>query len=184
MGVAKGLLEVDGRPLISRVIDVLSSISDDVLCVTCQPDLYRFESPRLRFTPDEDADPRGPLSGIVGGLSAARHELCIIVAVDMPFLNAEVLRSLARRASEATDVVVPVIEEDRPEGMHAVYRTSCLAPARAALAAGKRKLTKLFDELEVVRIPAGELSHIDGYRESFINVNTPEELEAIRGGGL
>ncbi len=180
MGIAKGLLEVQGRPLISRVTDVLSSISDDVLCVTCEPEHYRFEAGRLRFTPDEGGDPRGPLSGIVGALAAARHELCIVVALDMPFLNAELLCSLARRAGETTDVVLPLIEGDRPESMHAVYRRTCLAPARAALAAGQKKVTSFFEHVEVMRVPPEALSHIEGYRRSFINVNTPEELEAAR----
>jgi molybdopterin-guanine dinucleotide biosynthesis protein A len=180
MGYHKGLFEVDGRPLISRVTDALVGVSDDLLCVTCEPTPYQFESHRLRFTPDEGELSRGPLSGIAGALAAARHEWCVVAAVDMPLLKTEVLERLIQWAHGDADVVVPIIESDRPEALHAVYRKSCLAPARAALAAGQRKVASFFGEVRVVRVAREELCDIEGYLESFININTRAALEQVR----
>jgi molybdopterin-guanine dinucleotide biosynthesis protein A len=99
-------------------------------------------------------------------------------AVDMPFLDAEVLRALTARA-EGADIVLPVIESDRPECMHAVYRCTCLEPARAALAAGRRRVSSFFSQVAVERVPGTELQRIDPELRSFENVNTPGELRAL-----
>ena len=175
MGRPKGLLEIEGVPLITRVADALSRISDDTICVTCRPEEYRFEAHRLRFVPDYGELPQGPLSGIMGALAHARCAVCIVVAVDMPFLNPALLRHLADQAAGA-DVVLPVIESDRPEPLHAVYRTTCLPFGVAALEAGHRKVTSFFNNVTVRRVMGTELRTYDPELASFANVNTPREF--------
>ena len=175
MGSPKGLLEIAGKPLITRVVDTLSMISQDLICVTCRPDEYPFEHQRLRFVPDYRGVPQGPLSGIMGALAAARHNLCVAVAVDMPFLNAALLRYLAQLA-DGVDVVLPIIEGDRPECLHAVYRKTCLAPGTDALDNGSRKVTSFFDTVRLRRVTASELRAIDPELASFENINTPFDL--------
>jgi molybdopterin-guanine dinucleotide biosynthesis protein A len=95
MGRPKGLLSCEGAPLLSRIIDRLTNISGDLLCVTCEPSVYEWESPRVRFIPDYGGFAHSPLSGILGALEAARHDVCLVVGVDMPFLNTSLLRYLA-----------------------------------------------------------------------------------------
>ncbi len=175
MGSPKGLLEIAGKPLLTRVVDTLSVISQDLICVTCRPDEYPFEYQRLRFVPDYRGVPQGPLSGIMGALAATRHNLCVAVAVDMPFLSAELLRHLAQLA-DGFDVVLPIIESDRPECLHAVYRKTCLAPGTEALNSGRRKVTSFFDTVRVRRVTAAELRAIDPELTSFENINTPLDL--------
>lgn len=178
MGQPKGLLEIGGVSLLTRVTDVLAEISDDLICVTCRPDEYAFESSRLRMVPDFGGGPQGPLSGILGALDAARHDLCIAVAVDMPFLNAELLRYLVRLA-RGYDVVLPIIESDRPECLHAVYRKTCLPHATAALEAGRRRVAGFFSEVTVRRVHRFRLRRYDPELASFDNVNTPRELTHV-----
>lgn len=185
MGVPKGLLPVGGGPLISRIIDRVRELTDDVLCVTCEPEVYPWETPRVRFVPDYNGEPKSPLSGILGALSAARHEVCVVVGVDMPFLNPSLLRylgSLAQPAppAAAADVVLPTICGDRPECVHAVYRKSCLPAATAAIEDGRMKVTSFFRDVEVQRVSPERLRHLDPLLASFVNINTPQELARIR----
>ena len=175
MGSPKGLLEIAGKPLLTRVTDSLSMISQDLICVTCRPEEYPFERQRLRFVPDYLGVPQGPLSGIMGALAAAHHDLCVAVAVDMPYLDAALLRHLVQLA-DGFDVVLPIIESDRPECLHAVYRKTCLGPGTQALNDGRRKVTSFFDTVRVRRVTASELCAVDPGLASFENINTPSDL--------
>ncbi len=181
MGRDKSLLRLGGQPLIERVLDRLACLSDDLLVVTNTPEKYGWLAGRVRFVPDPVGPGKGPLAGIAGALQAACHDPVIVVATDMPFLNVELLRYLARLSmTEGADVVVPVVEPGRPETMHAVYRKRCLPAIEAALAAGQFKIITFFPHVRVREVPAEELRRFDPDLLSFWNANTPEEWEQAR----
>lgn len=179
MGRDKSLLELDGTPMIERVLDRLAYVSDDLLVITNTPEKYAWLAERVRFAHDLGGEGWGPLAGIGAALVAARHEAVVVVATDMPFLNTELLAYLARQADDA-DVVVPVIEEDRPETMHAVYRTSCLPAIKRRLEAQELKITGFFDDMRVREVPAEELRRFDPGLTSFLNANTPEQWVEVQ----
>jgi len=162
-GSPKALMELGGRRIIDRVADVMRAVADDVLVVTNTPDLYG--SLGLPMVPDVFPD-HGSLGGIYSGLCAAAGDAAFTVACDMPFLVPEVARLVTERAAEA-DVVVPRVGA-RLETLHACYAKSCLAPMERRLRLGRLTI----DEADVARFRAPEIV--------FMNVNTPEELEAAR----
>ena len=43
------------------------------------------------------------------------------------------------------------------------------------------RIVSFFDEVRVLELGEGELRRVDPDLVSFTNVNTPEELEAVRG---
>ena len=96
----------------------------------------------------------------------------------MPFLMPEVARLVTARAGEA-DVVVPRVGEQW-ETLHACYAKACLAPIETRLRAGRLKIIGFYDEVRVLSIPASEVARYRSPDVVFMNVNTPEELEAAR----
>ena len=71
------------------------------------------------------------------------------------------------------------IWEDRPQPLATVYRRSACLPAVAAvLVSGQRRMTDLLDALQVLTMPAAEVSRHDPQGASFFNVNTPADLAA------
>ncbi|MCZ7574815.1 MAG: NTP transferase domain-containing protein [Ardenticatenaceae bacterium] len=178
MGYDKSLLEIEGQPLIERVLERLVQVSDDLLVVTNEPDKYAWLADRVRFVPDATGPGKGPLAGIAGALAAARAPAVLVVATDMPFLQVPLLRHLANLAASA-DVVVPLIEPGRPETLHAVYGRACLAPIERQLATGRYKITAFFPEVRVHEVGVDELRRFDPKLRSFVNANTPEEWTAV-----
>jgi molybdopterin-guanine dinucleotide biosynthesis protein A len=174
-GRPKALMELGGRRIIDRVAEVVREVADDVLIVTNTPELYA--SLDLPMVPDAFPD-HGSLGGIYSGLRAAPGDAAFTVACDMPFLMTEVARLVTGRAAEA-DVVVPRIGEQW-ETLHACYAKSCLGPIEARLHAGQLKITGFYDEVRVLTIAAGEVARFRAPEIVFMNVNTPEELEAAR----
>src|SRR2546428_4620892 len=104
-GRPKALIELGGRRIIDRVVEVLRAVTEDVLLVTNTPELYAALG--LPMVPDVFPD-HGSLGGIYSGLQAAPGDAAFTVACDMPFLMPEVARLVIDRAGEA-DVVVPKI---------------------------------------------------------------------------
>lgn len=174
-GRPKALMEVGGRRIIDRVVAVVREVADDLLIVTDTPELYA--SLGLPAVPDVFPD-HGSLGGIYSGLRAAPGEVAFTVACDMPFLMPEVARLVTERAAEA-DVVVPRLG-GQWETLHACYAKACLAPIEARLRAGRLKIIGFYDEVRVLSIPASEVARYRTPEVVFMNVNTPEELEAAR----
>ena len=175
-GRPKALMELGGRRIIDRVADVVRAVADDVLVVTNTPELYA--SLGLPMVPDAFPD-HGSLGGIYSGLRAARGDAAFTVACDMPFLMVEVARLVTARAAEA-DVVVPRVGAQW-ETLHACYGKACLAPIETRLRAGRLKIVGFYEDVRVLAIGEDEVARHRAPEVVFMNVNTPEDLEAARG---
>jgi molybdopterin-guanine dinucleotide biosynthesis protein A len=121
---------------------------------------------------------KGSLGGIYTAVHAALYSHCLVVACDMPFLNADLLWYLAQVAS-GFDVVVPRIGEF-PETLHAVYGKECLEPIRQCLLADRLKIISFFDDVRVRYVERDEVARFDPTFRSFLNINTPDDWERVR----
>jgi len=175
MGRDKAWLDLgDGRPIVQRVIDVMREVADEIFLVANDE---RFATLGLRVVPDRFPE-GGALGGIATGVGAATHDRVLIAACDMPFLRPEVFRLLVER-SEGFDVVMPKVGDDF-EALHALYTKACLPAMERSLASGKMRIISFFDDVRVLTLGEDELRRVDPDLRSFTNVNTPEELEAVR----
>jgi len=174
-GRPKALMELGGRRIIDRVVEVLRAATPDVLLVTNTPELYAALG--LPMVADVFPD-HGSLGGIYSGLKAAAGDAAFTVACDMPFLMPEVARLVIDRAGLA-DVVVPKIGEQF-ETLHACYAKACLGPMESRLREGRLKIVGFFDEVRVLAIAEAEVARFREPAVVFMNVNTPEELARAR----
>jgi molybdopterin-guanine dinucleotide biosynthesis protein A len=174
-GQPKALLELGGRRIIDRVVDVVRAVADDLLIVTNTPELYAGLG--LPMVADVFPD-HGSLGGIYSGLKAAPGEAAFTVACDMPFLLPEVARLVTSRADRA-DVVLPRVG-GQFETLHACYAKSCLAPMESRLRAGQLKIIGFFGDVRVLEIAEAEVARFRAPEVVFMNVNTPEELARAR----
>jgi molybdopterin-guanine dinucleotide biosynthesis protein A len=174
-GQPKALLELGGRRIIDRVVDVVRAVADDLLIVTNTPELYAGLG--LPMVADVFPD-HGSLGGIYSGLKAAPGEAAFTVACDMPFLLPDVARLVTSRADRA-DVVLPRVG-GQLETLHACYAKSCLAPMESRLRAGQLKIIGFFGDVRVLEIAEAEVARFRAPELVFMNVNTPEELARAR----
>ena len=172
MGRDKGLVLLQGKPMIEHVLGAVSALADEVVVTTNAPAGYEY----LGYPLVGDEEPgAGALPGLRTALRAATGDLLIVVACDMPFLNVGLIRHQVALAATA-DVVVPRWE-DRLQTMHAVYRREpVLAAVENALTAGKKRMISFYDELQVRIVEPDDMAEFGDVGRSFFNVNTPEEL--------
>jgi molybdenum cofactor guanylyltransferase len=174
MGQDKALIPFLGQPLITRVIQRVGRLADELIVNTNRPDAYAFLG--LPSLPDVIPE-RGALGGLYTALTIANHPLVAVVACDMPFVNPDLLA--AQRAllvDTGYDAVIPVTEQGA-EPFHAVYRReSCLPAVKAALDAGNWRVNSWFENANLFFLSPEEARQYDPLQLAFRNVNTPEDL--------
>jgi molybdopterin-guanine dinucleotide biosynthesis protein A len=125
---------------------------------------------------------QAPAFGVLRALEHAGGR-CFILAVDYPLLTADVLRYLVERAEASSALLVAPRWDDRLQILCAGYDGAVLGPRLAARVAGGRLDMKgLAAAAETEVLEEGELRARFG-GEPLRNVNTPEEWEAVAGGG-
>jgi molybdopterin-guanine dinucleotide biosynthesis protein A len=120
-----------------------------------------------------------PNAGGLGGIHAALHRAqnaILIVAWDMPFVPASLLRRL-RELGDGADVAVPESGSRRGvEPLCAFYAASCLPAIERSLARDDLRVIGFHADVRVARLPADEVSAFGNPDLVFMNVNTPDEL--------
>ncbi|MBC7242935.1 MAG: molybdenum cofactor guanylyltransferase [Anaerolineae bacterium] len=175
MGADKAFLELGGRPLIQWTLGALAGIGQELIIIA--NDLQRYAGLGARVEPDIIPG-YGALGGIYTALARAGGARVLVVACDMPFLSRPLLRYLIGLSSQF-DAVVPRLP-DGVEPLHAVYSRACLEPIRRALARGDRRIISFFDDICVRYVEPEEIAVFDPQFRSFMNINTSQDLQAIR----
>ena len=175
-GADKASLTVGRARIIDRQLAALSAVAADVRIVCNDPG--RYAALGLRVIPDAIPD-AGPLGGIYTALLDATNERMIVVACDLPFVSAGLLRRLVEEsAADGVDAVVPRSARGL-EPLCALYTTRCAAVARDRIVEGKLQAAGLLD---AVRTRILEPDALASYDEGalFENVNTPHDYERAR----
>ena len=180
-GCDKSALAVDGRPILDWQISALRPLTDDILLVgegVTSNSRARARDRAVRFV-DDRVIGRGPLGGLDAALAAARDDILVLVACDMPFVTAAFLTRLADLAKSA-DAAVPLTER----GYHplcAAYARTCQAAVATRLAEGRLALVGLLEEVRVRAVTRQELHEFGGGDRLLANINTPHEYANLVG---
>jgi molybdopterin-guanine dinucleotide biosynthesis protein A len=174
-GGDKSRLVVRGRTIIVRQVEILQPLTDDLFLVSSFGD--RHADLGLPVHPDVVAG-AGAMGGLLTALEAARHELVIVVACDLPFLSAPLLSrlvELARRA-DAAWAATP----RGPEPLLACYQRRVRDVVRARIDAGQRRLSDLDTVLHIARLDGDDLAAYGAVDDLVANVNTPDDLRRVQ----
>jgi molybdenum cofactor guanylyltransferase len=173
MGRDKALVPLGGRPLITHVLERAAPLGDDILVTTNAPKDYAFLG-GVRLVPDERPG-SGALAGLRTALGAARREVVLVLACDLPFVSVPLLRHMLHLAEEAEAVVPRWRGELEP--LHAVYRRSCLPAIDQALGAGQRRMISFLPAVRSVFVEQDRVASFEASGLTFFNINTPRDLQ-------
>jgi FdhD protein len=178
MGVDKTLLAVEGSPLVRRVAEAAVSVCAHTIVVTNRPEaLPAAGLPEEVAIITDEVPWQGPLGGLVSALAAAKDDWVLALAADTPFLEPEVIRTLWERRDGAKAVVVRT--PDGLEPLLALYHIDVLPVARAVMDTGRRRPIAILADIPVVEVPSDQLRAADPELASLVNINTPDDLEAV-----
>jgi molybdopterin-guanine dinucleotide biosynthesis protein A len=179
MGADKAFLKFQNSTLLERSVSNARKVADQV----------RVSGPRERFGPEaiEDVFPGcGPLGGIHAALRSSASELNLILAVDLPFVEAEFLRFLLHQAllhqaptgaGEASPLAIVPRAAGGWQPLCAAYRKPFADAAERALLARHYKIDSLFSHVPLHGVEEQEILQAGFSLGVFDNLNTPEELK-------
>ena len=170
-GVDKGLVELDGRPLVAWVLERLAP-QVGALLINANQNAQRYEAFGHPVIGDAVGGFAGPLAGLHAALAAARTAWVVTVPCDSPFLPRDLVARLAAAAASAQAALAVARTFDQPHPVFALVRADVAAHLSAFLSGGGRKIDAWYATLAVVEVP------FDDEADAFRNINTAAELAA------
>ncbi len=168
-GVDKGLVQLNGTPLIEHVFARLRPQVDHFL-ISANRNLDEYQKFGVPVLPDDDDSFAGPLAGIAQGMRTAQTERLLVVPCDMPFLPTTLVARLTETL-EQNEADLAVVED--PNHFQALcFLTNCslLHSVEEALKRGEPKVRVWQKSQKMARCFFDDPA-------AFANLNTPEELE-------
>jgi molybdenum cofactor guanylyltransferase len=196
MGRDKVSLEIDGRPLWRRQLQILRELGPSKIFVA-RPAFQNCKAFLRKAVPvsasDTDAlqeyctandielvadagSDVGPLGGLVSTLRRCKNSHLLVLAVDLPNMSSQFLGQLLAMCSDHGGVVPN--RNDRFEPLAAVYPARSLALAEICLNSGDYSLQQL--ARRAINAGLMRTRQIADPEESlFFNLNTPADLAAL-----
>ncbi len=176
-GRDKALYEVLGEPLICQVVRRISPLSRNIIisAKSSSAEIARL-FPNLEVVTDE-LELRAPIVGLMSSLSRVKTEYVAVVSCDSPLINPDVIRLLFRLARGRSGAV-PIWPDGRMEPLQAVYRTKeLLERLRDCWKRGDLRVRCAVESMEdTLLVPIETLREVDPELESFLNLNSREDL--------
>jgi molybdopterin-guanine dinucleotide biosynthesis protein A len=173
MGRPKSFVHLAGKPLIQHLIERIKTLEYPIHVIANDPEPFK-QFGYLVF-PDILTG-KGTLGGIHTSLSHSATPYTLCLACDMPFVNTDLIIYLVNSTSQY-DAVVPMVNH-YPQGLHTIYHRRCRSIIEHQLVQDQLQVSRVFKLLHTNFILETTLRHIDPALHAFINLNTPEELQA------
>lgn len=170
MGRPKHLLEQDGQTWIERSVNLLSTITEQVVIAGSGEVPGSLTTvPRVVDVPGIG----GPLAGILAVFRCNPDVSWLMAACDLPDMDTAALRWLLEQRQPGVLAVMPDLAADgRLEPLLAYYDRQCRPLLEAMAASGQHRLSQLGTKQGVLTPQPPPL-----LRHCWRNVNTPQELE-------
>jgi molybdopterin-guanine dinucleotide biosynthesis protein A len=173
MGFDKAFADLGGEPMVNRSLTALREAGAEEIHAI-GGDQKRLTGLGDLWVPDRWPG-EGPLGGVITGLGSAHHDVAVVLACDLPHVDARTVLELRDRlvAAPEADAVVPEVD-GRLQPVLASYRVSSVVAMEDDFVAGVRSLQVALRSLALVTIDPDNLG-------AFVDVDHPADLDRERG---
>ena len=172
MGEDKGLVLLNGKPMIQYVIEALKEVVSDIIIISNNASYNKF---RVPVYADLIKD-KGPVGGIYTGLYHSTTELNFCISCDVPMISSDFILWLLKRSGNAS-ITLPMYK-DKIHQMIGVYSKQVLSNFKESTEKEHLKLSQVNKDMacEIIDIEK-EYANFDEL--IFSNINTKNELISI-----
>ena len=169
MGSDKGLLKMDSKTFVEKVIAAVKPLVNEIIIVSNNPEYDQFGYHRI----EDDIKDSGPLAGLYSGLKHSNSEFNLVLSCDIPMIKTEILIKLIEADYKKYEVT-QIKSHNKTMPLIAIYQKQCMHKCLELLQQGERRLRVAVNQLKTKTIS------IDLELDPFVkNVNTKEDLKTI-----
>ena len=168
MGTDKGLVSFKGRPMVSHILKLLDDLNLKTNIISSNQEYKTFgKSVYQDIIPN-----KGPLGGLYTALHYSHAPMVLLLACDMPSINAEGIKSLMAAAEQGNITVATDAKQISP--LFACYPRALKEQVEKAMLADELKMQDFVSKQSHVLLDFNALDNTGVLR----NLNTMEELKA------
>lgn len=167
-GADKGLLEYQGRPLVTHVIERLAPQVDSLL-ISANRNLDIYARLGYPLVSDDQSDYPGPLAGLAAGLAACTSDWLVCAPCDCPALPLDLISRLQAAVTEPSTLMAVPVTEGQLQPTFQLCHRSLLPALSAYLASGERRVSGWCRQQGAIEVAFPDIS-------AFRNLNHPTEL--------
>lgn len=171
-GVDKGLVDLNGRPLVAWALAALQPQVGSLL-ISANRSLDQYQAFGPPVVPDAGEGFDGPMAGMLAVLQAAQTEFVLTVPCDAPRVPPDLAARLGTALLDADANIAIVEAEGRRQPVHALMRVSVRDSLVDAVADGERKVGRWQDAQGCIRVPCDDIAN------AFVNVNTLQQRDEL-----
>jgi len=172
MGFDKQFFHIYKGRLFEHILPKLSSLFEDVMIVTGQPELYT--NTNIRTVADEIPG-FGPLSGIHAAVKKSISKYVYVLACDMPVINGCYIDYMIDLLNKHAADACVTRKGSRIEPFHAFYGKTGLPTFEADFHESKGCIYYILKRINTLYIPESEARNFTPDWSLFYNINTPED---------
>jgi|WetSurMetagenome_2_1015567.scaffolds.fasta_scaffold18013_3 molybdopterin-guanine dinucleotide biosynthesis protein A len=177
-GIVKSKITIDGKMIISGIIETLAYIFDEITIVTNTPDEFR-EYHTCKIIGDKFRN-KGPLGGIHSALEETDKEAVFVVAGDMPKLDKDIItRQIDFYYHNNCDILIPRINQ-HIEPLHGIYRKTLTGIMTEYLEGRNNYAIREFLKKPEVHVRLIEFEESEKNARAFTNINSPADIRKLK----
>jgi molybdopterin-guanine dinucleotide biosynthesis protein A len=167
---------IGGKRIIDRVTDTLSTVFDEIIIVTNNPEEF-IDNKSFQVTVDQFRG-AGPLGGIHAAMMVSARKALFVFAGDMPYLVGSLIREqISFAKAHGSDAVIPEINGGI-EPLHGIYMNRLAGKIENQLSAGKDLSLRGF--LSTINVVLFRPENSDRVLKAFVNINWPGDADKYR----
>lgn len=171
-GEDKGLIELNGKPMIAHVIDVIAPQVES-LVISANRNIEQYESFSYPVISDRQKGFYGPLAGIDAAFAATDKPYLLCIPCDTPLLPQDLLNSLYNVLQASSAAMAIATDSQREHPVINLMRRSVGDDVRKQLEAGDFKLMNWIEKTGYARVDFSDRPQV------LRNLNTSAAIEEL-----
>ncbi len=169
-GKNKGLVQINGKPLISYVIQRLNPQAENLI-INSNSNISEYKKFGLPVVQDAIPDHPGPLAGIAACMAQAKTEFVLCVPCDAPVLPADLGERLYQSITENHTELAYVHDGIRPQPLFAMIQRDLMTSINDYLGTAQHKVDNWYHQHQYSECDFSDET------ENFLNINTEQDLQ-------
>lgn len=170
-GNDKGLVELNGRPMVSWVVDAVKPVANEVV-INANRNVGEYAQMDLAVIGDIIAEFPGPLAGLLSACEHLNNDWVLMCPCDSPYVKTKLIYRLWQAALTGNTSIVVAHDGTRLQPVFAIVRRQLKDSINEFLQQGNRKIDQWYKQEGYTAVDCADCGFM------FSNINTTEELEA------